>query len=300
MASGKRTIIITTPTGNIGRKVLDKIVDSGEHIRVIARDPSKLPATMLDKVEIVKGSHADSEVANKAFSGADSVFWLCPPAPQSESVEAAYVDFTRPACECLKRQGVERVVSISALGRGTSMAADAGFVTASHKMDDLIASTGVALRTLVMPSFIDNLLRQIGAIKNKGMFFSPINGDLKLPACTVDDIAVVSAKFLLDDTWEGREDIPALGPEDISFNDMALIMSEVLGRPVHFQQIPFDAYKKTLMDNGMSEAMAQGMVDMAKAKNEGMDNVVIRNAENTTPTSFRQWCEETLKPAVLR
>jgi hypothetical protein len=49
----------------------------------------------------------------------------------------------------------------------------------------------------------------------------------------------------------------------------------------------------------MPKAMAQGMTDMAAAKNEGLDNAEPRNPENTTPTSFRQWCAEVLKPAVI-
>ena len=39
---------------------------------------------------------------------------------------------------------------------------------------------------------------------------------------------------------------------------------------------------------------------MAAAKNNGLDNAEPRTPENTTPTSFRQWCEEVLKPAVVR
>jgi len=35
------------------------------------------------------------------------------------------------------------------------------------------------------------------------------------------------------------------------------------------------------------------------AKNEGLDNAEPRTAGSTTPTSFRQWCREVLKPAVL-
>ena len=50
----------------------------------------------------------------------------------------------------------------------------------------------------------------------------------------------------------------------------------------------------------MSEAMAQGMVDMMLAKNDGLDNAEPRTPESTTPTSFRQWCEEVLKPADTR
>jgi hypothetical protein len=49
----------------------------------------------------------------------------------------------------------------------------------------------------------------------------------------------------------------------------------------------------------MSEAMARAMVDMALAKNQGLDNAEPRTPQATTPTSFRQWCEEVLKPAVL-
>jgi hypothetical protein len=45
--------------------------------------------------------------------------------------------------------------------------------------------------------------------------------------------------------------------------------------------------------------MAQGMVDMMVAKNEGLDSMEARTPQSTTPTSFRLWCEEVLKPAVL-
>jgi hypothetical protein len=76
-------------------------------------------------------------------------------------------------------------------------------------------------------------------------------------------------------------------------------MSDVLGKPVRFQQIPGEAYKARLTEHGMSEAMAQGMVDMMAAKNEGLDNAEPRTRQSTTPTSFRKWCEEVLKPAVL-
>jgi hypothetical protein len=49
----------------------------------------------------------------------------------------------------------------------------------------------------------------------------------------------------------------------------------------------------------MSDAMTRDLTDMAWAKNEDLDNAVRRTPENSTPTSFREWCEEVLKPAVL-
>jgi uncharacterized protein YbjT (DUF2867 family) len=291
-------IVITTPSGGIGRQVLENLLETGQALRVIARDPSTLPSEARNRVEIVEGSHGDPAVVNEAFAGADAVFWLTPPDPRAPSVEAAFTGFTRPGAEALKNQGVERVVGISALGRGTPWAARAGYVTGSLAVDDLIASTGVAYRALTNPSFMDNIARQADAIENQGMFFSPIAGERKLPSVATRDIAAAASRLLLDQSWSGVEEVPLLGPEDVSLNDMAEIISEVLGKEVRFVQTTFEAYKDRFVSFGMSEAMAQGMTDMAAAKNRGLDNAVTRTPENSTPTSFREWAEEVLKPGV--
>ena len=293
-------IVITTPAGQIGSQVLENLLDSGEHLRLVARDPSAIPAGTRQLVEVIEGSHGDETVIDKALDGADAVFWLTPPDPHADSVEAAYTGFTRPAAEAFKKHGVKRVVGVSALGRGTPWAARAGYVTASLAMDDLIAGSGVAYRALTNPSFMDNIAAQAAAIKNQGMFFSPIDGDRKLPAVATRDIAAAAARLLLDDSWTGAGEVPLLGPEDLSCTDMAQIMSEVLGKPVRFQQISLEAYKDRFTGFGMSDAMAQGMTDMAWAKNQGLDNAVQRTPGNSTPTSFRQWCEEVLKDAINR
>ncbi len=236
-------ILITTPSGLIGHQVLENLVDSDEQLRVIARDPSALTADERDRVDVIEGSHGDAAVVDEAFAGADAVFWLAPPDPRAPSVEAAFVGFTRPAAEAFKKHGVGRVVGISALGRGTPWASRAGYVAGSLAMDDLIASTGVDYRALTNPSFMDNIVRQAEAIKNQGMFFSPIAGDRKLPAVATRDTAATASRLLLDKSWSGVEEVPLLGPEDLSFNDMAEIISEVVGKEVRFQQTTFEAYK---------------------------------------------------------
>ena len=80
---------------------------------------------------------------------------------------------------------------------------------------------------------------------------------------------------------------------------MAEIISEVLGRQVRFQQTTFEAYKARFVELGMTDAMAQGMTDMAWAKNQGIDNAVTRTPDNSTPTSFHQWVDGVLKPVVI-
>ncbi len=291
-------IVITTPTGQIGRQVLGNLLDSGEQLRVIARDPSQLPAEVREDLDIVEGSHGDAAVVDKAFAGAGAVFWLTPPDPRAPSVDAAFAGFTRPAAEAFHRHGVGRVVGVSMLGRGTPWAGRAGFVTGSLAMDDLIAASGVAYRALTNPYFMEDTLRQAESIKNQGLFSYPIAGDRKRPAVATRDIAAAASRLLLDASWSGVDEVPLLGPEDLSYNDMAQIISQVLDKDVRFQQITFEAYKDRFIRLGTSDAMAQGYTDLAWAKNQGLDNGVQRTPQNSTPTSFRQWSEEVLKPAV--
>lgn len=290
-------IVITTPTGNIGHHVVQNLLDAGETVRVIARDPSRLPQEVGDRFEVVKGSHGDPVVVDRAFDGAEAVFWVAPPNP-SETLDASYTDFTRPAAEAIRRHRVGRIVVVTALGRGTEWQDRAGLVTASIRMVDLLNETGAAVRGLAMPGFVENALQQAGAIRN-GQMFGPLDPDKKVPHTATRDMGAGAAQLLRDRSWASQADVPVLGPEDLSFNEIASILSEVLGREVRYQQVPFDSFKAQLLGRGMSEAFAQGFVDMMRAKNEGMDNAIPRSAANTGPTSFRQWAEEELKPVLL-
>lgn len=292
-------IVVTAPTSRIGRHVVDDLLRVGAAMRLVVRDASKLPDTVRDRVEIVLGSHGDKDVVDRAFEGADAVFWLAPP-DGTKTLEAVYIDFTRPAADAIRERGVKRVVSVTALGRGTRWQATAGLVTASTRMDDMLMASGAAFRGLAMPSFMDNLLNQLPQIIETGMLYGPIDPDRKAPTTATRDIGAVAATLLADDGWTGQEDVPVVGPENLSFNEIAAIVSDVLGKEVRYQQISFDALKEQMLGYGMSESFAQGFVDMMRAKNEGMDDVAERAAASRTSTSFRDWCEQTLKPAVTK
>ncbi|MET7401931.1 NAD(P)H-binding protein [Dactylosporangium sp. NPDC005572] len=291
-------IVVTTPTGNIGHQVVDLLLGAGAPVRVIARDPSSLAPSVRAQASVVPGSHGDPAVVRAAFEGADAVLWIAPPGFRSVSLDEVYAGFTAPACAAFADGLVDRVVAVSALGRGTPWAGAAGLVTASLAMDDAIMATGVPYRSLALPSFMDNVLRQAVPIATQGLFTGVIAPDRRLPLAATRDITAVAADLLLDASWTGQADHPVLGPEDLSFADLAKIMSEVLDREVEYTQITPDTFRSALLSRGASEAVADGTTAMMAAKNEGLDNGVRRTPEWTTPTSFHEWCESTLLRAV--
>jgi uncharacterized protein YbjT (DUF2867 family) len=292
-------IVVTTPTGKIGSQLIPHLLNAHETVRIVVRDPSKLTPEIREQVEVVTGSLDDEAVMERALEGAESVFLVVPPSFTDNNDAEYYLRFTRPALKAIKSQGVKRVVDVSVLGRGTELAKKAGPITASLAKDEEIERSGVDYRALWCPALMENMLNNVQTIKHQGKFFSASHPDVKTPQVATKDIGAMGARFLLDRTWTGQGGSAVLGPEDLSFNDMAAIMSDVLGKQVRFQQVPSDAYKAQLTQYGANEVFAQGLVDMLIAKDNGMDNAEVRTAENTTPTSFRQWCEEVLKPAVL-
>ncbi|GLZ37222.1 NAD(P)H-binding protein [Actinokineospora sp. NBRC 105648] len=295
-------IVITAPTGNIGRRLLSLLVEAApaheEQLRVVVRDPTRLPEAVRGRVEVVTGSHGDAETVGRALTGADAVFWLVPP-DASITPDEAYSGFTRPAARAFAAYGVSHVVGVSALGRGTPLAARAGLVTACLAMDDLIAGSGVAYRALANPSFYENLLEDADSIRENGVFTDTAAADRPVPMVAVADIAAAAAGLLLDRSWTGVGSLPVVGPQDLSPDDLARIMSEELGRPVRYQRESLDELRSALLGYGLNEAFVEGMVEMKRAKGQGLDSGVDRVPQAFPATGFAQWCAETLKPAVL-
>ncbi|MFG2141518.1 NmrA family NAD(P)-binding protein [Streptomyces sp. NPDC048650] len=289
-------IAITAPTGQIGHQVLNMLLDSGQPVRVIARDPSRLAEQTRDRLEVVQGSHSDPAVLAEAFDGADSLLWLVPPNPGAADILDSYLDFTRPAADAITAQGIKHVVGVTSLGRAYGK--HAGLLSPAFAMDDMIESTGVNYRALAMPFFMENLLNQVEAIKTQGMFFMANTAERPLATVATRDIAAAAANLLLDPSWTGQGTVPVIG-DTLSPNAMAQDLSEVLERPVAFQQVDEQAYKATMMQYGMSDAWAQGLVDMATAQNDGIYDAEQQALTTPAPTDFRQWCQEVLKPAVL-
>ncbi len=290
-------IVVTTPTGNIGSHVLRHLLDAGEAVRVIVREAAKLAPAVRERVEVVEGSHADAAVVDRALRGADAVFWLCPPAP-AVTPAAATTEFSRAGAEAMRRHGVSHVVVATTLGRDTAWQHRAGMATASLQMVDLLRETGAAVRGLALPAFMDNALGQLDALR-AGTMAGVIDPDRKLPHTATRDAGEAAARLLIARDWAGQVDVPMLGPEALSYRELAAIVTEVTGHEVTYRQVPYEAAKARCIEQWhWPEAFAQGFIEMLRAKDEGMDNVAPRETAIIGRTHFRDWVADTLKPAL--
>lgn len=291
-------IVITTPTGHIGSQVLERLLKTNEDLRVIARDPSKLSAEARERVEIVQGSLDDLKIVSEAYEKADELFFIIPPSTQYADANEYYLHFAGPTCEAIKRQNVKRIVFVSGTGLGYEK--KAGPVSASYLAEQLLEETGAAVRILHCGTFMENLLHSVQPVKFAGRFSTPVPGDIKAPWVATRDIADKAVQLLLDKTWSGTGSVGVLGPEDLSYDEIAGIISETLGREIKYESISGEAQKAAMMRFGATEAAAEGLVELYDSMTNGVFNMVPRTAETSSPTTFREWCEEVFKPAFLQ
>lgn len=288
-------IVITTPTGDIGGQVLCHVLDSEEAVRVIARAPSRLPERVRARVEVIEGSHADAATIAKALDGADSLFWLVPPAGRgnAETARHHYLQFARAAAQEAARCGV-RVVGVTSLGHGYQK--DAGLLSAALAMDALFEESGATYRALALPFFMENLLRQAPAMAEQGTFSMANAADRILPTVATRDVAAAAAALLLDADWAGQGRVPLVSPDHLTPTTMAEVISDVLGRPVRYQQTPLADFHVAMVQRGISQTAVQDFAGMVAAQNDD-----IYDAEphgSPAATGFRQWCLDVLKPAT--
>ena len=242
---------------------------------------------------MVTGTHADPHTIDAAIQGArqSSGSYLQNSTPTTASTTTA---FTGPGSDAIRRHRVPRVVTVSSLGR--EVALNKGLVAAAYASDGLMQGSGAHVRSLSMPAFMEDMSLQLENLRD-GHFVGCQTANRAVPSVATTDIAGVASRWLLDDVWTGQATNPVLGPEDLSFDDMADIMTETLGRAVRYQQLSPEDYQNKLMKQGMSAAWATALAENQMEASRGTYNADARTTENTGGISFSDWCRTELAPA---
>jgi uncharacterized protein YbjT (DUF2867 family) len=285
-------IVVTTPTGQIGSQLVSRLLKDHLPVRVIARDAARLEAGVRQHLEVVEGSHDDPVVLDLALAGATGLFWLVLTDRRAPSAEAYYLRFARAASEAIRRHQVGHVVGVTSAGHGWPK--PAGLLSAAFAMDAELEHSGAAYRALSMPFFMENLERNLEAIRQDGTLTLPRAPERPLAMVATRDIAEVAAGLLSDLAWSGHENLPVFGPDRLTPKQMADVIADVLGRPVTYHQTSREDSVSRMTAVGASEQTIRDMTDMYDAQNDGIYDADWAVAIPRR-TSFRTWFAESVR-----
>jgi uncharacterized protein YbjT (DUF2867 family) len=286
-------IVITGPTSHIGSQVLERVINGPGPVRVIVRDPLRLPARLRDRLDIHIGSHKDELTVQRAFEGAERIFWLTPGSLEGNSRRSAYLDFSWPAVQAVRKFKIRHVVAVSTLGEGWPN--KVGAIADMLAMDDLFAGSGVHYRALACAPLMDNLLSQIDSIAEQGEIQWPCSVYASMPFVAASDVAAVASELLLNPQWNGAERLPMMGPRDISFAEITAIMSATFSRAIRFRTM---SSKVNPASRTSQSQMAHAVTRMLTAEKAKPVQHFRRPQPNLTTTDFHSWCTEVLLSAV--
>ncbi len=289
------SIVITTPTGNIGSRALQQLLKAGADVSVIIRHPEKLSDSIRNRVKVHQGSLNDVALVTKAFQGARAALWVTPADFTAPDVTAYNSELGAIAATAIKESKMPYVVNISSAGAQLD---NAGLVSGLGIVERQLNEVAENIFHLRPGFFMENFLQQIESIKKDGANYELIPGDIPFPIIATQDIGDVAAELLLKNDWSSHSVRGLHGPADLTFADAAKILSDSIGKPVRHIQITPDQAYQTFLSLGASPGFAKAYVEMFQALAQPGAVEESRTPQTTTPTTLREWSDAILRPLI--
>ena len=274
------TILVTGARGNIGARVVAKLVSSGARVRALVRNPG---AAAFDRsVEVVVAGYDDAAAVATAMTGVSRALFI------TAGPELARHDQTLAIAARAAR--VEHIVKVSVYGARAGGPEIPGW---HHDGEQRIAATGIAATFLRPSSFASNALGWLRTLRATGTAFGAL-GDAALPVIHPDDIADVAVHALTTPGAAGT--IHELtGPESLTAAAQVAILGEVAGAAYTYVNVDDETAVRGMRDAGMPAVVADAMIHLMQAlrgvgriaPNETIPRLLGRPAR-----SFRQWAED--------
>lgn len=241
-------ILVTGATGNVGGAVLEQLIEAGQEVRALVRDPAKL-GELGRKVEVVKGDLTKPETLDAAFAGVDKVFVLC--------TGADLPKLAGNVVDAAKKAGVTRLVMLSS---STVVQAPEGQLGRWHvEAEAKIKASGIMFTILQPGAFASNTLNWVGSIKSRGAVFQPTGAGKAAPIDPYD-IAAVAVKVLTSPGHEGKSYV-LTGPEALSAAEQVAKIGAAIGKPLAFVDVTEDAAREGMVKAGLPEVYIRAILE---------------------------------------
>jgi uncharacterized protein YbjT (DUF2867 family) len=292
-------IAIMGAAGNVGSKVADLLLQSGNEIRVLqhARDLAELRAR---GAEVMTGDATNVQDLRVLFAGVSAALVLLPENVADPSFVEHRATMSGVIRDALRAENVSHVVALSVVGaaRADAPGPPGGLHAFEQDLGELETANLLVLRSA---SYMDYLLAALPMIQTQKLNGSAVRADARFPMVATLDVAREATERLTKRDFIGHEVKVLLGPEDITMTEATKAIGERLGMSdLPYVAFPPDDFKDALLGAGMSEQVAGLIVDMQLALSEGVYfEGVQRTAESTTPTRFEDFLSKALSEDAM-
>jgi uncharacterized protein YbjT (DUF2867 family) len=310
-----KTIAITTPTGNVGSKLVPQLLQhaqkDGIEVVLLARKPQAVAHWARSGVRVCAGHLEDPEFLVSATRGVDALYWATPNSfPRGLTMRGGYRLFAESAANAIKTNKIAHTVHLSGFAHVADGGGDQSLFGA---LADSEAILGGAVEELQLKYpreiygithlragyFFENLLGQLFYIREKGRLYLPVNRKRRIPMVASHDVARKALESLLHASPRGRVFRGAFGPEDLSFAEVASSLTAGVGRKIRVLRLPRMLIRYHMLKIGRDPRTTEAFMIAFGAISKGQVTAEPpRDDSSTTQMSLTQWAEDVLKPLV--
>ncbi len=177
------TILVTGATGTVGRHVVEQLVQRGQPVRAISRNPKR--ANLPESVEVISADLNNSGTLKQALQDVMSMFLIV-----SSDQANANLQTDPKIVKMAEEAGVQKITVLVGFEEGP--------------VEDALKNSKMKWTLLKPTEFMSNVLEDWKeSIRSEGMIQEPF-GDAQSARVHEADIASVAVTALLEDGHEGK------------------------------------------------------------------------------------------------
>lgn len=279
---------ITGVTGHVGANVAKELLDRGETVRAVLRDPVRATHWERQGAQSVLADFTDTENLAEALRGSDGVFAMLPVLPSLD--EAGHLRLVDSIADAIDASGVGRVVLLSSLG--ADLPGGTGPIRWLHELEQRLADTDAMVTAIRPCHFQEKVEVVLDAVLHEGVY--PVfaeSADAPEPMIATRDVGRGAAEALLTHPSRG-ESIDLIGPA-YTERDVAERLSAILRKRIEVVTIPRDGWIQAMVDADVPAEFAKELAELYAA---GEDDLLRprgdRQQTHSTPI------EETLHQVI--
>lgn len=293
----RRRILVTGATGKTGQATIEQLLGQGFAVRAfVHKEDARSDRLKARGAEIAVGDLLESNDIRRALDGVNAAYFVYPIRPGLINATAYFAQAARDA----GLDGVVNMSQISARYESKSHAARDHWIA-----EQVFDWSGVPV-THIRPTFFAEWLtypHNRKHITERGVISQPLGSGRHAPIAAEDQARLIAA-VLADPAPHRGQIYPLCGPVEMDQHGVAKAVSEVLGRPIGYEPITIEAFRKRLESEGiMPPFLIQHLCAVAQDHQDGVfegTDEVIGRVTGKPPMTVQQFVSahiELFKPA---
>lgn len=237
----KKPVLVTGASGKTGRRVVAALAQRGQVVRAFIRRPDvEAELRQLGAADTAVGDLTDASSLKRALDGVGQVLHICPPMhPKEDAIARVMIDLCGEI-------GVGRFVLYSVLH---PILSDVPHHDRKLQAERYLVDSGVPYTILQPGRYMQHLLPIWKAVVASGVHNMPFSAKSKFNVVDLADLAEASARIMAEPGHEGAT-YELAGPQALSQDDMAVILSQLLGKPIRAEAKSIDQMRKEAVAAG--------------------------------------------------